>query len=47
MDSVRTPLMDGHEQGPSIVLLPALRRLLQLALSVENDEQIEVLFIED
>lgn len=43
MDTVRTPLLDdGNERSPSIALLPALRRLLQLAHSVDNDEQIEV-----
>ena len=42
MDTVRTPLLDGNGRGPSVALLPALRQLLELAQSVDNDEQIEV-----
>ena len=42
MDTVRTPLLDGNGRSPSVALLPALRRLLELAHSVDNDKQIEV-----
>lgn len=41
MSSVRTPLLGVNERGPSAVSSPATRRLLQLANSADNDEQIE------